>query len=293
MKRILVVGDSAFTTNQAHNKDEFGDFLRETLTGTAIVDTVSVDKIIFTIRKGEFEAIAHDEGINLRNYDAIYVRSLRRFAYHVSQFAKYHGIPCINDYSMYYTGSKSAQAVIFLQAKVDFIPSYYAVDTAVLVEHMAATVGYPYILKANNGAQGNSNYLIRTQEDAMKVLREEPNEDFIAQEFCPNDRDYRLLVVGDSTLVFQRQGQADTHLNNTSKGAVASAVSADLIPAHMRDEAKAICRTLGLTVAGFDLIPNIETGKIYFLEINSQPQLRTGALLEEKQKLIRDLFESI
>ncbi len=293
MKRILVVGDSAFTANQTRNKDEFGDFLRKTLDDTAIVDTVSVDKIIFTIRKGEFEAVAYDEEINLRNYDAIYVRSLRRFAYHVSQFAKYHGITCINDYSIYYTGSKSAQAVVFLQAGVDFIPSYYAVNTAVLVQYMASTVGYPYILKANNGAQGNSNYLIRTQEDATKVLREEPNEDFIAQEFCPNDRDYRLLVVGDSTLLFQRQGQANTHLNNTSKGGVASPVSADLIPAHMIDEAKAICLTLGLTVAGFDLIPNIETGSVYFLEINSQPQLRTGALLEEKQKLIRNLFESI
>jgi glutathione synthase/RimK-type ligase-like ATP-grasp enzyme len=194
---------------------------------------------------------------------------------------------------MYYSGSKVSQTLVFLEENVDFIPTYYANDSRVLTAYVANKVGYPYILKANNGTQGNSNYLVQSVEDAERILAGEPDIDFIAQDYCRNDRDYRLLMVGPAKLVFERRGQAGSHLNNTSKGGSAQPVPEDALQAHIVPQAQAIASRLGLVVAGFDVVPELETGKQYFLEVNSQPQLRTGMLLEQKQALVRELFREL
>jgi D-alanine-D-alanine ligase-like ATP-grasp enzyme len=48
-----------------------------------------------------------------------------------------------------------------------------------------------------------------------------------------------------------------------------------------------------MTFAGVDVMQNKETGKYYFLEVNMQPQLTTGALLKEKQALLVDFFSGL
>lgn len=292
MKKFLVVGDRSQAKDGLQRKHAFGEYLRDTVSDFGVVDIVPIDKIVFDIRKGSFEALVPSEGIDLKTYDAIYVRSLRIFGTYVSQFAAFHNIPCINDYSRYYTGSKMAQTLVFLKAGVDFLPTYYAVDNHVLATYAAHKVGYPFILKADNGARGESNYLIKSETELGQTLEAEPDIDFIAQDFCRNDRDYRLLMIGSSRLIFERRGKPDTHLNNTSKGGAVSLVNDDELPPYILTEARTLAEQLGLTIAGFDVIPKLGTNEYYFLEVNSEPQLRTGMLLEEKQRLLRALFSS-
>ena len=271
---------------------DFADFLAKTVGDLGTVDSVNIDQVVFEIRKGSFEATVPAGGFDLKSYDAIYVRSLRTLGAYISQFAAYHHIPCINDYSRYYSGTKVAQTLVFLKADVDFIPTYYAVDNQLLATYMADKVGYPYILKADNGSQGRSNYLVHSEAEVTEALRNEPGVDFIAQEYCPNDRDYRLLIVGDSKLVFERRSTNGTHLNNTSMGGTAAVVEHTVLPPLVVSRAHELAQELGLTIAGFDVIPKLGTDEFYFLEVNSQPQLRTGMLLAEKQKLVHDLFAS-
>lgn len=293
MKKILIIGDNSKIGEEPARINSFQEYLSSTLGDNCSIDTLFYDDIVFALQKNAFSAVAPAKGIDLSQYQAIYLRGKRADEYFIAKFCAFHSIPCINDYSMFYSGNKLAQTVVFLERGVDFIATYYCADQKMLVEHAAKTLGYPYILKANKASHGDSNYLIKSAADAQGALRDEPDIDFIVQEFCPNECDYRLLLVGEEALLFERRAGADTHLNNTSKGGSAMAIDIDRLPDQTVLEAKQLAKHLGLKIAGFDIIPKLGTPELYFLEINFQPQLRTGALLAEKQALLRSLFASL
>jgi glutathione synthase/RimK-type ligase-like ATP-grasp enzyme len=292
MKRYLIIGDNSTVADEPERIRAFRDFLTETLGTDTKVDTVFYDELVFGLVKDSFTIVAPAKDIDLGDYQAIYLRGKRVQEYFIAKFCAVHSIPCINDYSMFYNGNKLAQTVIFYEVGVDFLPTYYAADQDLLIRYAAEHFGYPYILKANKASHGDSNYLIRNEQEAKRAIIQEPMADFIAQQYCENERDYRLLLVGDDALLFERRASTETHLNNTSKGGVAAALPLEELPEEIRSEAKLLAQELGLRIAGFDIIPRLGTNELYFLEINLQPQLRTGALLPAKQALLRTLFES-
>lgn len=293
MKKILIIGDNGIVSEEPTRIHAFEEYLSGTLGDSYSIDTMFYDDIVFSMAKGVFSAAAPTKNINLGQYQAIYLRGKRADEYFIAKFCAFHNIPCINDYSMFYSGNKLAQTVVFLEQGVDFIATYYSANQKLLVEYAGETLGYPFILKANKASHGDSNYLIKSAKEAQNALQQEPETDFIVQEFCPNECDYRLLLVGDEALLFERRAGAGTHLNNTSKGGSATAIDTGRLPEQTILEAKQLAKKLGLKIAGFDIIPKLGTAELYFLEINFQPQLRTGALLAEKQALIRSLFASL
>ena len=292
MKKILVIGTRHAARDKRPSKNAFQQYLTEAMGTSASVDAVYYDEVVIGIAPGVFTAVAPRKDIDLADYQALALRGRRTDDFFLAKFCAYHGIPCVNDYSNFFQPNKLAQATVFLEAGVPFPATYFSADQSLLITHAADTFGYPYILKANNGTQGDSNYLIRTAAEAKQALDREPDVEFIAQEYCPNDRDYRLLLVGDNMLLFERRGGTDTHLNNTSKGGTATALELTTVPEETLLQAKSLANSLGLKIAGFDIIPKLGTEQLYFLEINYQPQLRTGALVAEKQALVRQLFES-
>ena len=106
------------------------------------------------------------------------------------------------------------------------------------------------------------------------------------QEFIPNDGDYRILVAGDNILGIERKAVEGSHLNNTSQGGSARLVSQDVLPEGMIADARRIARHLDMTIAGVDALIDKHTGEYYFLEVNSQPQLMSGAYVNQKEQLI-------
>ena len=222
MKKILIIGTRRSSRDKQPSKNAFQQYLTEAMGTTADVDVAHYDEIVFGIAPGTFTAVAPRRDIDLSGYQALVLRGRRTDDFFLAKFCAYHNIPCVNDYSSFFQPNKLAQATVFLEAGVPFPTTYFSADQTLLITHAAETFGYPYILKANNGTHGDSNYLIRTAAEAKQALDREPDVEFIAQEYCPNDRDYRLLLVGDNMLLFERRGGADTHLNNTSKGGAAS-----------------------------------------------------------------------
>jgi glutathione synthase/RimK-type ligase-like ATP-grasp enzyme len=293
MKKVLLVGDF---TSSAESMDEMLRFLNETLGGDFAITLTYLESLVFSMAPGEFAIYDAHNQQDITGYDVIFMRgpTLRRMsecAYALSRYCTYHGIPFLNDYSMYYSGTKVAQTTVFLEEQVPFLKTTYSADQSALVAYAEQTFGYPYILKAIAGSHGNSNYLVRSREQAEQIITDESDKKFLAQAFCPNDRDYRVLLVGDSHLIFERKGTDGSHLNNTSKGGEAS-LADGVLPDEIIEQSRQVSRRLGLTIAGIDVMPHLQDGTYYFLEVNSQPQLRTGALLEEKQALLRQLFGS-
>jgi glutathione synthase/RimK-type ligase-like ATP-grasp enzyme len=154
--------------------------------------------------------------------------------------------------------------------------------------------GFPCIMKATNGSHGNFNYKLQGSEEVERVLTEdEGKHTFVLQRFMPNDCDFRILVAGNEVMVIKRSALGDSHLNNTSKGGDAELVDPASLPAAIIAQARDIVQKIGMTVAGVDVLYDQSTGNYSFLEVNSQPQLMTGAFVDEKAELMGAFFGSL
>jgi len=265
---LIVVGVYAREKNEPTSA-AFASGLTNLMTADANVTVTYIDNIQIVIDNDSFELYDAATGRPFSDFDLITMhgrlRTHREIAYAVSRYCQYRDIPHFNDYSVYYPGSKVGQAVAFLEAGVRIPKTLYALDGDRLLALAEKELEAPFILKHINGTKGKSNYLV----------------------------DYRVLVTPTRELVFERRGGADTHLNNTSQGA-AAALAPAAVPPQVIAQARAVAKALGLTLGGVDVMRHLDTGEFYFIEINSQPQLFTGALLDEKNvfahQLILDLL---
>jgi glutathione synthase/RimK-type ligase-like ATP-grasp enzyme len=293
MKHILTIGG---ISNSQADVDEIRDYAAGVQTAaadTAEVQYTHLDTLDFVFAPGEFRIYDTKNRRSLQDNDLIILRSKMRLygalAYCLSKFCQAHDIPHFNDYSGYFNGTKIVQAVLFYELDVPFLKTVYALDPGVLLQAIRRELTPPFIIKDAHGAHGRDNYLVRSYDEAAGILSAHPNTQFIAQEFCPNSKDYRVLILDDKHLVFSRTGEDGSHLNNTSQGGQA-VLEPNAIPAALLADAHRIAKGMHLDLAGVDIIPNSETGALYFLEVNSQPQVFTGALLPEKAALYQEFL---
>lgn len=297
MKKILLVGKESMDSADIAALRAMTQYLEDALGEAYEIAGTYLDCLRYQIAPTSFAAYDTLNSCDIADMDAIYIRGPRMRwasipAYYLSRYCAYHHIPCVNDYSRYYPNTKVAQAILFLEHRLPFLATLYDASKKRLVTAAAHQFGFPYVLKDTIGAHGDSNHLIRSAEQVDEVLSKEATVDFLAQEFCPNDRDYRLLLLGDKNLTFERRGDADSHLNNTSKGGQAR-LADDALPSPIVAAARKLADELGLMIAGVDIMPRLNTDELYFLEINSQPQLQSGALLAQKQEQLRTFFDRL
>ena len=145
---------------------------------------------------------------------------------------------------------------------------------------------FPLIVKAADGYGGKNNYLVRDYARLVEILDENKDLQFVIQEFIPNDRDYRCLVIGGEislVLMRSRDKAKDTHLNNTSAGAVGEVVPISVLTEEAQKIVLEAAKVLNRSeFAGVDLMLNSETGKPYILEVNQTPQIEIGAEVDKK-----------
>jgi len=147
-------------------------------------------------------------------------------------------------------------------------------------------IDFPLIVKAADGYGGKNNYLIHDYAALKTVLTENKGLTFVVQQFIANDCDYRCVVFGGKiALVLKRSRDAnsDTHLNNTSAGAVGEVVSVDTLP---KDAQEAVLRAAEILnrseFAGVDLMLEKTTNRPFILEVNQTPQIEIGAEVDQK-----------
>lgn len=294
---LLIVGSSRLTKEDRDSLSNITNFAKNSVSGDVTVLSTALDELIFDLADDRLNVYDSLNQMNVSQVDIVFIRGHKmRFrrdqTYYLSQFCLLNKIKCINSYESFFTMTKFSQGIIFLKQALPQLNTIYSVNKKLLLDQAEKTLGYPYILKDNTGSHGDSNYLIENRAVAQKAIDEEPKTDFLAQQYCPNICDYRLLIMGKRELIFKRQGSPTTHLNNVSKGASA-VLASDEIPTDIITKAQHLAKTLHLNIAGVDIIPNSKTGQLYFLEINSQPQLRTGAFLEEKKQLFKSLIDEL
>lgn len=233
----------------------------------------------------------------ITDYDLVIFRGkIREYADEAAALSRYLAkakIAFFNDYSFHRSSSKLLQASIISGLELPQPRSLVTGTHKILEAVERHKFDFPLIVKDTYGAHGDRNFLAKSPEDIEKIQQDHPDIQFIVQEFVPNNGDYRLLCIAGQKKVIHRQAVAGSHLNNTSQGGSASELPLGTIPQAILDGVDRLLNELAMTVAGVDILVDNKSNKHYFLEVNSQPQLATGALLGQKERMLADYFKNV
>jgi len=296
MKQILVIGGRRSDINEFEPVSKYADYVGRVIGAEKHDVTVSschVDEVIHVL-DGSSRSIRTPQGDALESFDFIWFRgpltpALNDLAI-ITQYLQDKQVPFANKrYADRAAMGKLAQMHTLAKLALP-----YAKTVSTANDHLPALISkelaYPIILKATNAGHGHSNYLVRDETQLIELLTEEPKTQFVAQTFVPNDGDYRLLFVHDSELIIHRKGVEDSHLNNTSQGGAATLVPVSEFPSEVLAQAHRFAEACNYEIAGVDVMFNSQTGEPCFLEVNSQPQIMTGAFTDEKAQLMGEYF---
>src|SRR6185312_14854633 len=182
-----------------------------------------LDKLDFMIKAGEVTIYDRFNNKDLREYDVVHFRNVTLYPDYARAIAIYVQHYGNKIFEASDTGhpeyGKLSQMVLFALNGLP-VPETWAtwnvLDVASL--YLRSSGAFPFILKANDGIKGHDNYLVQTQQELDKIVAANPELQFIAQTFIPNDKDYRVLWFNAEALVFSRSATGGSHLNNTSRG---------------------------------------------------------------------------
>lgn len=265
------------------------------------VEIVMGELVSLTFECSDYDSKVYDRarGWSLSDFDLVVFRIIREELARASASASYliaNNIPYIDTQVQPRGRSKYAAAVLRQAAGLSAIPTVHGSRTTLIemVESGELPFGYPLVIKDNNGKKGRFNFIAHTKERALEILHRDKEIDFIIQAFIPNKGDYRVLVFGDQpVLVMYRQAQGDSHLNNTSQGATAEMLPLESVDPAILEIAKTAARTEDIEVAGVDVMKNDETGEYFVVEVNSSPQLASGAYPELKSAAYATYLKSL
>lgn len=133
---------------------------------------------------------------------------------------------------------------------------------------------YPFIIKEVYGSFGKEVYLVKSREEAEKVINNIGYKDFIMQEFIETSsgRDVRINVVGGKVVCAMGRVNKNDYRSNITNGGTMTNVN---ITKKQADLAIETVNTLGLDFAGVDVLYGLDDEPI-ICEVNSNPHFKSS-----------------
>lgn len=146
------------------------------------------------------------------------------------------------------------------------------------IERVLEEFEYPFVAKTAKSSMGQGVWLIKNEQEWLTYV--DKHDTFYVQQYIPNDRDLRIIVIGEE-VVGSYWRVSDSFLNNVAEGAH---FSYDDIPDDVVAEVLDIAKTLHINHAAFDVI--VADGEFYILEFNvffgSEGLMPLGVRLPDK-----------
>jgi glutathione synthase/RimK-type ligase-like ATP-grasp enzyme len=301
MNVFILGGSQPVTDKDRTYYQEYIDFFKAS-GATAEVEVTAysalLQDLIISVGDGNFSIYDAHNNKPLEDYDVIFIRasSLRNsmdVVASVSEYASLKKIPVINDvYRARTDSSKLLQAVHFALLDIPVAETLYVTD-AIFESNRIKDWKFPCIMKASHGSHGNDNFVVESLAEVKEKKEALSDKAFVLQRFVPNDGDLRILIVGDEVRIIGRSAAEGSHLNNTSQGGEAILIDEATIPIEVIEQSRRIMEYRNLTIAGVDVIPDKNTHEYFFLEVNSQAQLISGAFLDEKKAIVGKLLKKL
>lgn len=240
-------------------------------------------------------------GKSVLDYDFVYFRTYVGFmeqAVALANILDKHGKRFIcSELLIHLTTTKLAQYAILSVNDMPMPHTVYIHPTMYeqSFEKIREVLSVPFIMKAIDGKGGNNNFLVRSEEQFQELYQTHPEKDFIFQEFIRNSGDLRVLVVGSEIklVIYRARTDDSTHLNNTSRGASAKLLDLSQLSEQVQALSLSAAASLKREIAGVDVMFEEGTDKPYILEVNSSPQIGSGAFVDEKNAVFVELFKNI
>lgn len=241
--------------------------------------TASFSDIKFFSGKGEMDLFV--KGEPLENFDVIYFRLVgRRFEDMalVADFAKKKGIKIVDEiYEKTLVArlplSKSLETKLMVESGLPVPKTFYGTIRDIKTE-VPKRLGFPFVIKGTIGKQGHAVWSPENEKELSKLADELASQEragkrFIAQEFIKASQRERVLVIGNSAV------GAITRPTRWRKRFASKAPERKAVTPIPKDEEILAIRaasSLGINVAGVDIIREDTTGNLYVLEVNSAPR---------------------
>ena len=294
-KKSAAIGNQRvlfLVANHTEANEGFADFTKRQ--EGIEVNTVAYEDLIFKMGGDGNSIVIAASGEDVADFGLVYfgvsrVKGRYYVAASIAQYLENRHVDFIDQIvNQCPETAKIYQYVTLSDASVPIPKTLFMLPTRLRTsfERLVAELGLPFVLKDVQGAKGANNFLINSKADFERALRQADDLDvwMLAQEYIPNDHDYRLLVMGgQAALVLRRAGGSDTHLNNVSTGGKATLEELTAIPASLVNASIAATKLLKLQIAGVDLLQDKDSKLWYCLEVNKAPQIYSGAYTVEKQ----------
>lgn len=297
MKQVVIIGSLSTQDNESQALQAMADFVAGAVPDSHVV-FCHLDEVGYHITNQSQSVYDLRNNRDIADYDLVFFRGKLaasiNIASTISAYVMQAKVPTINTaYAQRRAVGKLPQMMQLVALGLR-IPNTVCAPNQYLAEFVKHKLTFPMVVKDVKGAHGNDNYLVNDPAELQRILHDNPNIEFMAQEYIPNDGDMRVLLVGPhSHMVIYRQGAADTHLNNTSQGGSARLLDAAQVNPDIIQQSRQFAQLCDYEIAGVDVMLHRDTHEHYFLEINSQPQLASGAFVDEKQQMLGKYLQSL
>jgi len=244
---------------------------------------VSKNNLPITIDKIYVEDIIisyNDSGITLQTNDFDLIQDFDAFLFRIDLQKDLNKVYCIakalkdakkilvnETFSNYTTFSDKVSVLNVLQELRLNHPKTIFTNSKKILSEYIETFGFPFILKDPNGWQGSSVYLIKTQKEFEKTIKQMPPSGFIMQEYLQIDHDVRIIVIGYKALgAMKRINPKDDFRSNLSVGGTAEQIE---LSSELRNISQKIATHIGSAMLGVDFF--VHNNKIYVVEIETCP----------------------
>lgn len=296
MKKILLIA-RARTEDSKGKAEAFASRVRRSLGDDIQIETSEITELFFELDKNSIDIYHPKKGFSLRDFDLVIIRHIGKMWVHahaITAFCEYFGIKYMDSYlnRLLLDNKLSTQFALWF-AGVKNWPKTFFGDIDELTRRFF-DLGEKAILKDNEGSKGRLNFLVTSKEEIAEIHAQNPDTQFVLQEFIPNSGDLRVLILGDKVkMVIERRSGGDSHLNNTSQGGAAEIIPLEEISNEILEISKKAAKVLKLEVAGVDVMTDSRNGNIYLLEVNNAPQISSGSFIEEKSEKYAEMITEI
>ena len=140
------------------------------------------------------------------------------------------------------------------------------------VLQVEGNIGYPMVIKENNGSFGEQVYLVNNYYEAVEKIKDIGHDKFVMQEYIESSkgRDVRIHVVGDEVVTaMERVNDKDFRANITNGGKMKKYEPTP----EQKQMAIDVCRELNLDFAGVDILFGKDNEPV-LCEVNSNAHFK-------------------
>ncbi len=273
----------------------------EKVSDDLVITHATYDDVQFSFTAQGTRIILFSTGEDIATFDIVHFKTSgeRDVTAAMARYAKKRGVKIVDESTMHFApSSKLYQYVLLADNDIPLPDSLYVAPSQLQTayERFVEQLGLPFVLKGIHASRGAHNYLIRDNEAYNTACAAIIAEGVfvVGQKFVPNEGDYRILVMGRriALVIYRSRADNSTHLNNTSQNGSARLVELADLPTEVQTTSIIAAKVMDHGVAGVDMVQDSETGMWYCFEVNSGPQIATGAFTREKQVAFAKYIET-